>query len=410
MVTGEVDRCTPDREDDMAHTMAAVPAHVPPEMVFSYNPYTDPMFEQDPFAAMANVKRAAPEIFFSPELEGFWCVTTYEDIREVMRNAEIFSSAIAGIPNKKRPVTLKPLQLDPPEHNIYRKLLAPLFTPQAMAAWEPRIRELARDLIAAFAKRGGCEFIEEFAAKLPNLVFAMLMGLPSDQLDTLLTWEKAMVRGSTQAEMDEAGRNVLNYITEHFAQRKSMPRQDDITSYLIDQGLSDADLQSVGFLLYIAGLDTVQSMLGFIFLQLGRDMDFQSMLRASSEHHQTAIEEMLRLNSIVNPNRTLAADYEFRGVKMLKGDRIMCSGAFANVDPATFEGGAAPDPAREFNPHLTFGAGPHRCLGSHLARREIAIAIEEMNAALPTFKVDKDKPFSAGGGSVFYIGELHLKW
>lgn len=390
---------------------ARAPAHVDPALIYDYDPYTDPRFKVDPFGTVEEIRQEVGKIFYSTRLGGFWVVTSYDDVREIMRNHELYSrSTSVGIPDKKRPVVLKPLQLDPPDHTYYRKLLNPIFSPAAVAVWEPNVRELTRSLIAAFAPKGKCEFISEFAAQLPNQVFATIMGFPIEQLDELLKWEKSMVHGKTQEEMDEAGAKVASYVREHFARRRKEPERSDITSYLLGTGLSDDDLQSIGFLLYIAGLDTVQSMLGFTFLHLAERLEFQARLREAPETLPVALEEILRVHSIVNNNRTVTRDHVFGGVEMKAGEKVLCSGAFGNIDPDVFEGGRQADPNREFNPHLTFGAGVHRCLGSHLARRELAIAIEEMNAALPTYRLAKDRRPLLSGGSVFTVLHMDLEW
>lgn len=390
-----------------------VPDHVPPELVHAFEHYANPDYAIDPFAVFDRVAAEAPPIFFSPLLGGFWVVTRFADVADVYRDNIRFSSSQIGVPTAIMPYKLRPLQSDPPEHAHFRGLLEPAFTRQAMAEWAPRIRAIARELIASFKDRGACEFIGDFASHLPNKVFMALLGLPADRFDEFMAWETDMLHGETPEAKGKSMQAIEDFVADHFLSRRSQPRRHDVTD-LVAHGqiygrpLTDDELKSVGFLLYIAGLDTVQSMTGFAFRHLAIHQDDQAQMRQSAEARARGMEEILRLHGIVASGRTVTANMKFRGVTMKTGDRILCTGAFGNRDVGKIARGGTSDITPKFNPHLTFGAGPHLCLGMHLARQELDIAMAEMFQAVPQFCLAGVPRIHAGG--VCGVEELKLTW
>jgi cytochrome P450 len=399
---------TPAHPSEFGDLPRHVPDHVPPGLVFDFEHYADPAYAVDPFAAFDRVAQAAPPIFWSPLLGGFWVVTRFDDVMEVYRDNRHFSSAHIGVPAAVMPYKLRPLQSDPPEHKSFRRMLEPAFTRQRMQIWNPRIRAIARDLFDGFRDKGQCDFIADFAQYLPNRVFMALLGLPEERFETFMRWERALLHGTTPQERAEGMHAIENFVGEHFLSRRSQPRRDDLTDVvahgeLDGRLLHDEELKSVGFMLYIAGLDTVQAMLGWAFRHLALHQDDQRAMRADDGARARGMEEILRLHGIVASGRTLFEDYDFRGVTMRKGDRVLCSAAFGNREKRQDS-----DIAVKLNPHMTFGAGPHVCLGMHLARNELDIVFQEAFAALPQFRLAGPASMHAGG--VFGITELPLCW
>lgn len=390
-----------------------VPDHVPEHLVYSFEHYASPACAEDPFAELDRVAADAPPIFFSPKLGGFWVITRFPDVFEVYRNNRLFSSSRIGVPAAVMPYKLIPLQSDPPEHGRYRRLLEPAFTRQAMEKWKPRIRDISRNLIDAFRDRGECEFINDFASILPNRVFMALLGLPEERFDTFMEWERALLHGKTPEERYHGMVSIETFVAGHFLSRRAEPRRSDLTDHVVhaelDGRLLDAEeLKRMGFLLYIAGLDTVQAMTGWAFRHLAIHQDDQSRMREDAGMRARGMEEILRLHGIVSSGRTVINDVEFRGVQMRKGDRILCTAGFGNRDPHRTPRGGTSDITPKLNPHMTFGAGPHLCLGMHLARQELDIAMDEMFRSLPQFRLGRTPKVHAGG--VFGVTELHLRW
>jgi len=410
MEAAEAAQAHPSQFEDLPRV---VPEHVPHGLVYEFEHYANPAYAQDPFRVFDEVAREAPPIFWSPLLGGFWVVTRFADVTEVYRNNTMFSSAQIGVPAAVMPYKLRPLQSDPPEHRPFRQLLEPALTREKMEAWNPRIREISRELFAGFAAAGRCEFISEFAQYLPNKVFMALLGLPEEGFDTFIAWERALLHGATPAERMAGMTAIEEFVADHFLARRLQPSRDDLTEVvargeLNGRRLSDDELKSVGFLLYIAGLDTVQAMLGWAFRHLATHQGNQRAMRADDGARLRGIEEILRLHGIVASGRTVIDDCEFHGVAMRRGDRVLCSAAFGNRDPNRIARGGESDISVKLNPHLTFGAGPHLCLGMHLARNELDIVIQEAFAALPQFRLAGPPKMHAGG--VFGITELHLRW
>lgn len=391
----------------------AVPGHVPRALVYDFEHYDAAVYSRDPYREFDRIAAEAPPIFFSPRLGGFWVVTSYSDVSTVYRDNVRFSSRSIGVPAAVMPYKLRPLQSDPPEHASFRALLEPAFSRQAMAAWAPRIREIARDLVAGFETRGHCEFISEFARYLPNRVFMAMAGLPDERFDELMEWEKALLHGETPEQKLHGMRAIEDFVADHFIARRAQPRRDDLTDAVVHglvngKPLGDEELKSVGFLLYIAGLDTVQSMFGWAFHHIATNPADQAEMRTGAEARARGIEEICRLHGLVASGRTVVEDCTFNGVEMKAGDRILCFAGFGNRDPDKFARGGQSDISVKLNPHLTFGAGPHQCLGMHLARLELDIAIEEVFCGLPEFRLARPARVHAGG--VCGIDELLLTW
>jgi cytochrome P450 len=396
--------------------MTAVPVHVDPALVRAFDYHTDPAFVADPFAGFDAAR--GERVFFSPAQGGYWVLTRADDIRAAFQRPDLFSSHDFSIPTNVFPRTMRPLALDPPEHGKYRQPLAPLFSPPSVARREPELREICGRLVDAFAADGQCELLEALARPFPTTVFVAMLGLPLSEARTFEQSNHIMLHAYDDPPARKAaGAKILAYLDDLVTRREAAGPDgtDDILSVLLrarvdDRQLDHDELLDYAFMLFIAGLDTVTAMLSFTFQCLAERPDLQQRLVEEHNLVPQAVEELLRSHAIVNTARIVNEDVTFAGVEMLAGDKVLLATALASRDEEEFP--AATDIVfdRDANRHLAFGAGPHRCIGSHLARLEVRIAIEELLRRISSFRLAPGEPIVAHGGGVLGIDRLPIEW
>jgi cytochrome P450 len=396
-----------------------VPDHVPDHLVYPFEQIFTKGFEVDPWAVFQQIAREAPPIFYSPLVgstgRGTWYVTSNEDVRTVFQDYEHFTTVGYATPDMAR--RMLPLELDPPAHNKYRSLLTPLFAPKSIDRLETSIRETCNSILDGIVTRGQCDFPRDFARTLPGTVFIRLMGLPIDEREQFFDWEETFFHGETAEDRQAAGKAIEGALAQLVEERKTNP-QDDLTSMLVHGHFADGspiphdDVMDMCWLLYIAGLDTVHAGLGHAFRYLGEHTDKRDELVSDPSLIPAAVEELLRWHSWVNPPRTVATDFELRGVKLKKGDCVVALAAIADRDPRQYDNPDDVDFQREHNIHWAFGGGAHRCLGSHLARREIGIAIEAWVTRVPDFHVPVEESMKLRYATLgmFSLPHLPLRW
>ena len=349
-----------------------------------------------------------------------WYFLEYEDIYTVLRDTGLFSSVGFTHPDFESDYKMIPSEFDPPEHTKYRTLLNPLFSPRRIAEMEPAIRNACQELVDGLADRGSCEILSDFALQFPTTIFMGMLGVPVDDLDRLVRWVHQSQHTSHAEDpdgkiRDAADRAIHEFMGAIAAERKADPR-DDIVSRLVqcridNRPLDDKELGGILYLLFLAGLDTVASMLGWSFMHLAQHPADRRRIVEEPEIIPATVEELLRYYSIVSISRHLTADAEMRGCPMHKGDRVIVPLATANRDRNAFPAAESFVPDRAPNRHIAFGAGPHRCVGSHLARLELAVALEEWHRRIPEYSMpDGFEPQLRVGMFVTSLIEMPLVW
>ena len=323
----------------------------------------------------------------------------------VLRHHELFSSHIDMPLGNVRP--LIPLNVDPPKHSKYRKLMDPLFSPKRMDEQEADITRRVNEFIDAFVDRGECNFTEEFAELFPSSVFLGLMGLPESDLRTMLDLRDGCLHpekidpnamfdvDARQAVMDANGIDIYDYFNEQLDAREATPTDDILTHFLqaeIDgERLTREDILDTCFLFLIAGLDTVSDTLTCSYAYLAQHPEHRRQLVDDPDVIPSAVEELLRWESPV-PNGVPADRHAGRRAartvsRSPEGTAMMVSYGAANVDPTEFPDAFDVRFDREQNRHIAFGGGVHRCLGSHLARRELRITLREWHQRIPDYRI-----------------------
>jgi cytochrome P450 len=344
---------------------------------------------------MYKALRESTPVFRSPQVV---VLSRLADIDMALKRTDLFSSNMDAVDlGNLRP--LIPLQVDPPEHAKYRRILDPLFTPREMARREPGVTALVNEMIDRFADRGECDFHAEFAVPLPCTVFLQLLGLPLADLETLLAWKDGVIRPegvSDQVQHRDAAAPVARQIYDYFEraidEHIASPR-DDILSALIaadvaGRPLSRDELLDICFLFLIAGLDTVTDSLDCFFVYLARHPEQRRLLVEQPDMLPSAIEELLRWETPVpGVGRVAMHDVDVAGCPISKGERVSPLLGAANTDPAEFPDPDVVDFRRNPNRHRAFGGGPHRCLGSHLARMELRVALREFHRRIPDYEI-----------------------
>jgi cytochrome P450 len=398
---------------------AEIPSHIPLERIIAHDyRRVSSAEEQDPFEVMTALGQASrlsflPAKFTRPNA---WLPTRAEDVRWILSNPDLFSSrGFTGIGQMLRdPVEMIPVEIDPPDHAKFRAVINPLFSPARMKALEPALRAHVDTLIVPHIKAGGCEFMESFASKFPVFVFLEMMGLPVSDAALLNEWEHLLTHSHNPADRAAAVQNIYDYLFRIAQDRRRSPRDDIITHIVTakvdDRLLTDAEVMGLCILLFIGGLDTVASSLGLHFRHLSQNPAQQADLRSRPECIPDAVEELLRRYGIVTMFRNVTQEVELDGVTMMPGDRIAIATHLINLDERQFAAPLDVQLSRSPNRHSTFSFGIHRCVGSHLARRELVIAMEQWLRNVPPFHVRDDAYVPINARGLVRVDELNLAW
>jgi cytochrome P450 len=304
--------------------------------------------------------------------------------------------------------------LDPPEHGVYRRLIGPLLSPKAVGPLEHNTRELARRLIEGFASRGQCEFVNEFAAAVPVTIFLRLMALPEDRFVEFRRWTDDFFNASSEQLLRGAMERITSYIAQFIEARRGSEANDFISTLWRQtvgaRPITSAEMQAMAMLLFVAGTDTVTNALGFSMRFLAKSPEIQQRIATDPSVIPEVVEECLRLFSPSNVQRRVDRDAVFAGVELKENDMAIVIISSAGSDERQTPGAATFDIDRAQKRHLAFGAGPHRCVGSHLARLELRVCFEEWFSRIPRFRLAAGSGDDTRGGSVMAMHSLQLEW
>ena len=344
-------------------------------------------------------------------------ISRYDDVVWALRHPEIFSSEMEMqlALGTERPMI--PQQIDPPLQTKFRKILDPRFSRRRMLAIEPELRRHANALIDRFIDDGECEFDSAFAIPLPCTAFLALMGLPQEELELFLRLKDGIIRPQTKTDdpdepgrvRAENGRQIYAYFEKMIDERTAKPR-DDMVSYLIGaeidgQRITRNDILDICFLMLLGGLDTVTSTLGCNIAFLAENPEHRRRIVEDPASIPNAVEELLRWETpVTGVPRVVKKDCEIAGSQIKQGDVAVLLLGAANLDPREFEDADVMDLERGRNRQLAFGSGPHRCLGSHLARMEIRVALEEWHKRIPEYEI------KAGETPIYSMGIREVQY
>jgi cytochrome P450 len=349
------------------------------------------------------------QIGWSPHHGGFWVVLGYEAAKEIYRTPQIFGSRQTTIPPYYSPRPLMWVAMDEPVHSKYRRLVNGSFTPGKAAQLTEGIRATTNELIDRFIGDGAVDIKEALANEVPARVTALLLDMPPEAGDAYRRWTHAMSHydgDDAQREIDE----MNAYFEEMIAQRRASPG-DDLLSLLIKSEvdgapLTDLEVFDSWIMLLLGGIDNSEQLLAAAFWRLGWDRELRRRLAARPEMIPAAIEEFIRCYGPVVTCRTVYEPVSIGGVEMEPGQMLMKVLPVINRDPRQFDSPDAFIPDRRVNRHLGFGLGMHRCLGSHLAKVEIRVVLEEVLRRIPEFEFDHAQGISWTYGQTFGISRV----
>ncbi|OBH11745.1 cytochrome [Mycobacterium sp. E1747] len=356
------------------------------------------------------------------EAGGYWVFTDHDVILDGLQHPELFSNAVMVPIEPDPPYKWIPIMLDPPDHTKWRHVLGLYFSPGRITSLESEQRAFAVELIERFRGAGQCDFYAEFAAVFPTTIFLQILGLPIDKLDDFLVWEAKILHSTRESDPDRsvavgAMMEVMGYFGELIRQKREDPnsRGDDIVSHAIDWKIdgaspSDEDLLSCMLLLFMAGLDTVAGQLSYAFYHLATHPEDRHKIVTDPSLVPLAVEELVRAYPIVQTARKATQDIDFHGCPIKKGEMVAFPLGMANRDPKEHQRGATVDFDSPRPRHISFGAGPHRCLGSHLARQEMAVVLEEWHRLIPDYEVADEDAVVEHTGGVYSLDRLPLRW
>lgn len=350
----------------------------------------------------------------------YWMFTDYDTIIEGLQHPELWSSSVI-VPTDPNPLyKWIPVMIDPPEHAAWRRVLAEYFSPGRVKSMRDEQHRLAGEIVDGLIAKGECDFVTEVARLFPSTIFLDIMGMPKEKLPEFLEWEDKMLHQTgadeeTMAVRLEGMGQVVAYFQTLIEERRANPdpnAQDIVTAALnwtLDgEPINDGDLLNCLLLLFMAGLDTVANQLSYGMLHLATHAEDRARIVADPELIPRAVEEILRVYPIVQTARKATKDFEFHGCPVKAGDMASFPLAAAGRDENMFPDARTVDLDRGVTRHISFGAGPHRCLGSHLARQELAVLLEEWHKRIPEYRVVGEPKEHAG--QVFGLDSLVLSW
>lgn len=396
-----------------------LPAHVPPELAMEFPLTTRTLSYVNPFKEVIPAIHEGPAIFWGtnifPGPKGGWVLRRHEDLVKVYENTTGFikkgNAEFSSMIGEQWDVI--PTELDPPVHTEFRRALEPVFSPKRMAELEHKVAGRADELIDTFANKGEVEFIKAFATPFPCTIVLDILGLDSARLDEFLAWEHNLLHTNDMSARQNAIRTLKAFLLDEIADREKNPRDDMISNALTleSNGRKWTKTEVFGhcFNLFIGGLDTVTANLGHQFHHLATHPEDQQFLRENPSKVPIAVLELMRAYGAVTTMRICAKDTKIGDITIKAGDRVAMSTPLGSNDPEIYE---APQEVRlDRRPlHLSLGHGIHRCLGAHLARREINVAIQEMLARVPEFRLKPGFKVPYLMSNVIHVQSLELAW
>jgi len=370
-----------------------------------FDPYAYEVHE-DPYPVYRRLRAEAPA--YRNEALGFWALSRHADVLAAFREWTLFSNR-NGVSldldafHENAEATMSFLAMDPPRHDRLRALVSRGFTPRRVSALEPHIRALASRYLDAAVEARGCDFIRDFAGKLPMDVVSEMLGVPEADRAALRGWADLVVHREEGVQglpprAAESALRMLHYFTEMLAQRRLEAGRgggrDDLTAALIaaeidGDRLSDREIIGFLFLMVVAGNETTTKLLGNALYWLWRNPRERDRLRADPALVPRWVEETLRYdNSTQALARVVARDVELHGEKLRAGERVVLLVGSANRDERVFEEPDRYDLLRDTSASLAFGQGVHFCLGASLARLEGRVALEELWKRVPDYEID----------------------
>jgi cytochrome P450 len=354
--------------------------------------------------------------FWANEGEGYWVFTDHNVILDGLQRSDLWSSQIITPNDRDAMFKLIPVMVDPPEHAKWRQLLASWFSPKRVRAMKEEQERYAAELISSVKTAGACDFMREVAQTFPARVFINIMGMPAEMLDEFLRWEAQILHTAVGVEQQQAAQGkVVEYFAGLIAERRAAgdSNASDLVSAAVrwevdGKPAEDVDILNCMLTLFLAGLDTVASQLGYSMLHLATHAADRERLVAQPDLIPHAVEELMRAYPILQTARKATRSEDFYGCPVKAGDVATFPLAAAGRDDAFYANASAVDFDRDDVRHVSFGAGPHRCLGSHLARQELAVVLTEWHRQIPDYELVSDP--SEHGGGAWGLNALDLQW
>lgn len=381
-----------------------------------------PWLQADPIPYWQELRESGP-VVRSEAHGGYWILTRHEDISHVARNPDLFLNAQPLIPWHPLMGSEKqiPLELDGELHRSWRRTLAEAFNPASVAAITPRIRQAAQELIDPIVEKGHCEFINEFAETLPAEAFLANFGIKRDRLEEFVTFKnwyirEALPNAQSGDDIIKAMRPLRRFFDDEVERRRAEDdfAGPDVISHLMRTTLDGRpltldEISNASFVTMLASLDTTTSALGLAWARLAREPQTRALVTRAPEALPRLVEELIRLEPVLTTARVVAEDTELHGLQLKAGDAVLMSWGLAGLDPDAFDNPEELSTDRVRGGQLAFGVGPHRCLGMHVARRVLTIALEEWHARIPDYHLDPTQPPVYRYSSVRGINQLALQ-
>ena len=376
-------------------------------------------FREDPYGAFRHLRSQCP-VVRSEAYGGFWALLDYAAVFEAARDDELFSSLPSiAIPNNTVPFPILPIESDPPQTKELRDATVRHFSPAAAERLRPETVQLATELIDEFIERGECDVVTELATPLPARLILRLLGFDETRYQEWVRWVHTVVhdRSAEPEKAAAAGAEMMAEINRHIQLFRAEGLGDNVFSGIMGatldgKPLDDVQITMYGFVMMLGGMDTTAGLTANVLLAVSEDEELRHRLIGDPDVISSATDEFLRVHTPFLGNaRTVTRDTEYHGDHFTAGDRAYLLWAAANRDPDVF-----PDPETlllersNAKKHLAFGAGMHRCLGSHLARMMFQVMTSEVLRRLPDFTVAGPMERFPDAGEVYALRELQLKF
>lgn len=384
--------------------------------VRNFNHHKDPALRVDPFTAFDRF-RDEP-IFWTPELDGFWVLTRYADIREVLRDGETFSSRHALIPPIEWPRDqANREQRASADWAGYRRLLVHSVTGPAGAAVASAVERACVRLVTRIAPLGRCDLVVDFAQPLRDALFAALFDVPEGDTERCARWASDLLQDADPDRRVRAAQDFKAYVGQGIAACANGRHTGTgllhalATADVDGRPLRDDEAVDLAFKMGIGSVDTITNSIGFSFRYLATHPDLQRRLATETAASGLAAEELLRLHSVACVARVATRDTEIAGTRVRAGERILISLALADRDPHQYPDPATADFDRpDRTSHLAFGSGGHRCVGARIATQALTAALREWHAAIQDYALAENADPRTAGGAVWSVDSLPLTW